>query len=78
MVITEDKSFQNEVKELIYKITSKLNNKATILISTSRRSSKEIIEEVDKMKNTLKIIKEVFHPNKSSCENPYLKFLRHC
>lgn len=66
---------RNEVKELIYKISSKLNKKATILISTSRRTSKEIIEEVDKIKNTLKIIKEVFHPNKSSCENPYLKFL---
>ena len=66
----------DEVEKLIDKVVNNLSNrKGTVLITTSRRSSKALIEKVNMMKKDISIIKEVYHPNITKNRNPYIKYL---
>jgi len=66
----------HEVDKLINKIVNGLSDrKGTLLITTSRRSSKALIEKVNQMKKEISVIKEVYHPNISKNKNPYIKNL---
>ena len=54
---------EKEVENIILKIVSKLKKKGTLLITTSRRTSKKVISKINSMAEEYSIIKEVYHPN---------------
>ena len=64
-----------EVKTIILTVVMKLKNNGTLLITTSRRTSKKVINIVNSMAKKYSVIKEVYHPLNNSLENTYLKNL---
>ena len=66
---------EKEVENIILKIISKIKNKGTLLITTSRRSSKKVTSKIDSMAEEYSVIKEVYHPRNNNAKNTYLKNL---
>ncbi len=64
-----------EINNLLHRIISKLNGKGTILITTSRRTSKKVILGLNSLEKKFSIIKEVYHVNNGNKKNNYLKNL---
>ena len=60
---------EKEVENIILKIISKLKNKGTLLITTSRRSSKKVINKINSMAKKYSFIKEVYHPKTNNAKN---------
>ncbi len=66
---------EKEVEKIILKIVSKIKNKGTLLITTSRRSSKKVTSKINSMAEEYTVIKEVYHPGNHNAKNTYLKNL---
>ena len=66
-----------EIENIINQVLKKFNNNGSLLISTSRRTSKEIIKKLDYLATIHSIISHVYHPKLSNNENknPYLEYL---
>ena len=64
-----------EVEVLIDQIVKSLNNKGSLLITTSRRSSIRVVEKINVLFKTHSIIKEIYHPRKSKTNNTHFKNL---
>ncbi len=67
---------EKEVENIILKVILKIKNVGTLLITTSRRSSKKVINKVNYIAKKYSVIKEVYHPFlMASKDNIYLKGL---
>ncbi|PPR25492.1 MAG: hypothetical protein CFH34_01420, partial [Alphaproteobacteria bacterium MarineAlpha9_Bin4] len=64
-----------EINKILKSIIKRLDNRGSLLITTSRRSSDHLIERINYLKSKYNIIKEVYHPKTSKKNNPYFRNL---
>ena len=67
--------FESEIIDLLVSEISKKLKNGSILISTSRRTSKKVIHRIDQLEKENSLIKNVYHPNIDLKNNPKSKML---